>query len=306
MNFSKLLILILLVSAILPVSCKNRNREVTPSQKEIKMVEIPKMITDPEAINHYAIEHFWDNFDFGDSTLISISNQIDNHTGIYIYLLASTTPEVAVKSISDFTTKFLRADKILRDHFLKLIADILYDPNSQMRNEEMYIAVLETIVSSDEIDSLLKGVYDFQLELALKNRPGEKAIDFGYMDSKGRVSSLYGTKGKYTLIFFFNPGCPHCIEIKATIINSPILSQMGSTITYLAVYSGDEYEAWTGSIDTFPANWIVSHDMGQGLDHNRIYDLRASPTMYLLDENKTVLLKDPPLFQIENYMATNR
>lgn len=34
-----------------------------------------------------------------------------------------------------------------------------------------------------------------------------------------------------------------------------------------------------------------------------LYDLRAIPTLYLLDKNKTVLLKDATLQKVEQYLA---
>jgi len=41
-----------------------------------------------------------------------------------------------------------------------------------------------------------------------------------------------------------------------------------------------------------PANWTVAHDSSGILYAKSIYDLKAIPTVYLLDKNKTVLLKD--------------
>jgi hypothetical protein len=34
-----------------------------------------------------------------------------------------------------------------------------------------------------------------------------------------------------------------------------------------------------------------------------LYDLKAMPTLYLLDKDKKVLLKDAPVEQVEQYLA---
>ena len=39
------------------------------------------------------------------------------------------------------------------------------------------------------------------------------------------------------------------------------------------------------------------------LQTKNLYDLRAIPTLYLLDKNKTVLLKDATLQKVEQYLA---
>ena len=39
------------------------------------------------------------------------------------------------------------------------------------------------------------------------------------------------------------------------------------------------------------------------IKNKNLYDLRAIPTLYLLDKNKTVLLKDATLQKVEQYLA---
>jgi len=41
-----------------------------------------------------------------------------------------------------------------------------------------------------------------------------------------------------------------------------------------------------------PKNWIHGRDENEYLYKNKVYDLYAIPTIYLLDKNKKVILKD--------------
>ena len=41
-----------------------------------------------------------------------------------------------------------------------------------------------------------------------------------------------------------------------------------------------------------PDNWINSYDKSMKMKNDELYDLRAIPTLYLLDQDKVVLLKD--------------
>ena len=306
---SKYIIFCIVFTLLLPISCKNSNsegREGTLVIKEIQLVEIPSMITDPESRSKYASEHFWDNFDFNDSTYLADKYKMANHLATYLQILSLTTQEIAEKSLTDFTTKFTRGDATLRSFFLEEAQNILYDPNSMERNEALYISFLKNITASRNIDDITKEKYRFQLELALKNRPGATAIDFQYIDDTGRVSSLHKTNGEYILLFFFEPGCSACKDIKSGILESPTFKDIGDRLTYLAVYTGEDYNAWKESITEYPPGWITAHDMEQELVNNNLYDLRASPTMYLLDSRYQVLLKDPDLFQLNNYLSALR
>lgn len=51
-----------------------------------------------------------------------------------------------------------------------------------------------------------------------------------------------------------------------------------------------------------PANWLVGYDLTGILDAET-YDLPAMPTPYLLDGDKRVILKDPQLNRLIDYIS---
>ena len=48
-------------------------------------------------------------------------------------------------------------------------------------------------------------------------------------------------------------------------------------------------------------HWVNSYDDGEVIFGNLLYDIKAIPTLYLLDKNKKVILKDVGLGEIEEY-----
>jgi hypothetical protein len=289
------------------VSCKNRKDQKNEGPvvaKELKFVEVPPMMTDPESRSKYASEHFWDDFDFNDSTYLINRKGMNEYMSTYFFILANTTQDVVEKSINSFITKFSQGDSTLSSYFMDAIEDALNDPNSEIRDESLYISFLRGLISSKYIDDIAKEKHSFKLELALKNRPGTISLDFSYIDNKNRVSSLHKTVGKYIFVFFYEPGCPSCNDIKQGVLESLVFKSFGNNLTYLAIYTGEDRDAWEESFTSFPPNWIVAHNIGQELANDNLYDLRASPTMYLLDATHRVLLKDPDLFQLNNYLST--
>ena len=107
------------------------------------------------------------------------------------------TPEVATSSIKGMMHK-AAADSSFFAHMAGLYEKYLYDPNSPMRDESLYIPVLESVLAAPAIlDEVNKIRPAHLLELALKNRIGEPAIDFTYTLADGKTGTLYNVKADY-------------------------------------------------------------------------------------------------------------
>ena len=52
-----------------------------------------------------------------------------------------------------------------------------------------------------------------------------------------------------------------------------------------------------------PSWWISAYDKGPKILNGDIYDLKAIPTLYLLDGAKTVMLKDAPVEEVVSALA---
>ena len=133
--------------------------------------------------------------------------------------------------------------------------------------------------------------------MAKKNRVGTKALDFTYTTSKGVKGSLYGVKADYLLVFFYNLGCSACKEVRAGLIDMFAMPEIAllkdsGRLKVLAVYPDSDMTEWDKYVGDIPTDWINVHDAAQDIRSNELYDIKAIPSLYLLDKNITVLLKD--------------
>lgn len=156
-------------------------------------------------------------------------------------------------------------------------------------------------------DEAVKSRANFEHKMMLKNRVGTKAANFSYITTKGTKGNLYQLNKMYTLIYFYNPGCVACQEIidymkKSSMVNHLLNKDM---IDILAVYTDTELDKWRGYSDKMPTGWINGCDKWQDINQKQIYDLKAIPTIYLLDRNKEVLLKDANFIDVESYLKIN-
>ena len=71
------------------------------------------------------------------------------------------------------------------------------------------------------------------------------------------------------------------------------LAQEG--VQVVAVYIDDELEAWQKA--HYPSAWVSVY--APEIDQQDLYDIKALPTLYLLDVQKRVVVKDGTLKRIE-------
>ena len=119
---------------------------------------------------------------------------------------------------------------------------------------------------------------------------------------------MHGLRSEYTVLFFNNPGCPACRDIAGLMVASPEITQRvrDGRLTVLAVYPDEDLKAWQEHGADFPESWGYVRGRDGALSEANLYDLKAIPTLYLLDRNKKVLLKDATFEQLNGYLSAQQ
>lgn len=263
---------------------------------------IPFMIEGEEARIDFIAEHYWDNFNFSDTTLTHKPKYTEQAFANYLDYLRHVSLAKAQSSIRGLMSS-ASVNKTMFSYFNQAMENYLYNPNSPVRNEDFYIPVLEYLIASDSLSDIEKTRPRHRLEMAMKNRPGNKAADFIYTLKDGTQHSLYDIKSEYTILFFNHPDCQGCKLVKEQIAGAQFFSQLADRLTILAVYPNedDDLELWRQT--DYPDCMINSYDKTTVIFKNNTYDLKASPTLYLLDKDKKVILKDTSLNDIASYLS---
>lgn len=262
--------------------------------KEVVIPQPPAVIESDEERAQYIAMHYWDNFDFSDTAYVSVPEITEQAFADYLYLLNVLPYEVAEESLHKMLPR-TEADTVVHSYFMELFEKYLYEEGSPVRNEELYIPVLKHMIATPVLDEYEKLRPAVQLEMALKNRVGDKAADVVITLANGSKTRLYNVKADYTLLFINNPDCNACSEITAGIKDSynilmPLINS--GKLKVVAVYPDEDLKAWREHQKDMPSNWINGYDAGLVMRNEKTYDTKAIPTLYLLDKDKTVLLKD--------------
>ena len=315
----KNVIIVYLAAAVIFCACRNNGeaRVETSSLLEFPMVEIPSMIMDNNQRTEYLVRNFWNRFfalgEGGNSINGVDSISFENAFGLYARILGMTNAKVVGESVGKM---FLKADSLAlqgnRKPLLALMARMehyFYDPNSPVLDEEIYLCALNCILDAKSLTELDKMQYEYQHNICSMNRVGTVAADFAFRQqlANGGFSDRRlhkDVKDEYTLLFFNNPDCASCARILDAIKGSLLadLVQEGK-LAVLAMYIDGNLDAWKNNRSKYPVEWIYAYDHNLVLRDNNIYGLRAIPSLYLLDKEKRVLLKDAPVEMVIQYFA---
>ena len=88
------------------------------------------------------------------------------------------------------------------------------------------------------------------------------------------------------------------------LIASPVINDLvkQGKLKILMTYVNDDIEAWEKHSTDIPDSWIYSRDTEQKIIIEEIFNIKQFPTMYLLDKDKKVLLKDTAFEKLEKYV----
>lgn len=308
--------LFLLMTAVI-LSCRGRggqkNVDVAERpQLSFPMPDAPVMLGDSEKLNYLA-GNFWNQF-FKQSVSASDNDtsciggvrtaEMEQAVANYITLLSSQSLDEACKNVRGFAAGIAASDTS-GTAFKKLPAlfeKYIYDPNSPFRDEDIYSVYAEVMSRCKALPAAKAEAYASEAELSSLNRRGTRAADFFFCDKNGRKYRLYDIKAERTILFFSNPGCTACKEIIDVLDNTPGIREavLSGDFAVLNIYIDEDIQGWKEYMPIYPDSWYNGFDYCHSIRGDVLYNVRAIPSLYLLDENKNVLLKDVPVERLIN------
>jgi hypothetical protein len=305
----------LLAGFSLLASCSGK-KSGAPVSRAFPSVQIPQMGSDQDK-EDYAVVHFWDAFmdttkKFTcDTTLVDgvKRDELETAFGQYASMLNAVTPSVSASSVDRMFKMAVKLESKdtsynVFETLTEMADKYLYDPNSPVRNEEAYLSFSSDMSKCSFVDSTMRKTYDYSARMCSLNRIGRKATDFCFTGLTGKKMTLYGIKADITLLFFSNPGCPACENItKALIADKKVNSLIVSGKLAVAnVYIDQELDKWRAFAKNYPSTWLTGYDQNYIIRTDVLYNVRAIPSLYLLDKDKNVIMKDAPQENVLSYL----
>ena len=261
------------------------------AQQSFPYPAIPDTLRSVEQRAGYLSEHYWDNYNFADTLLLKSKEVTEQGFVNFIdilnrFNLDNASKDIAQKDIAqkgitqkDITRKDITQKDISRkgiacftrkafsnaaakERFENLIEHYFEDQQSPVRNDRVYLMFLKEMKNSPCFDETEKERIAFKIKTTNKNLPGDIAINFKFKDESGKEHQLSDYKNQKVILYFYDPDCENCHEVSAWLQTQTIPADI--------------------KVIKMIADTHISH----------VYSLKNMPTIFLLDKENKVILKD--------------
>ncbi len=282
-------------------------------------VSVPGMMSDPMDAAEWMAGNFWNGLTDPsreypcDSLLVSgvgmeaVEQKFADWAAI-LDILPRDKADKAISKLYDGAAACENADTSSNvfETFNMLVYKYFYSPNSPARNEDHYHAYVRRLASYEGLSPEMKGKYEYETRMTGMNRAGSVAGDFMFSDKNGRMRTLHSIEAPMTLLFFSNPGCEACMDIINVLKGEPRIAEKVSdgSLAVMNIYIDEDFQAWRDYMSIYPEEWYNGFDPNLILRENTLYNIRAIPSLYLLDAEKRVILKDAPENKVFNLILS--
>ena len=310
----------MLLAALLPAAC--RRAAQTPDAPRLRTFpypEIPAVYTDPGERQDWFLDHFWDPFFAGDgpcdtgAVLGVPRHEVEAQVASYVQLLQQIPLQRAQRKMQHFFSQIeqRQAADTATHVYLQLeeiVSRYLYDPNSPVRDEDLSLPFVSGLAVSPFTRAEARPGYEYERRMCALAPVGSVAPDFRFTDARGRTRRLHDVQARATLLFFSNPGCHACLEIIQKLQAVPGIEDRIRTggFAVVNVYIDEDLAAWRAYEPNYPRSWFSGYDPDGLIRSDRVYNVRAIPSLYLLDRDKRILLKDAPVERVVSWLQNQQ
>lgn len=271
-----------------------------------RAMEEPVIPTIPKTANgkedstfayRYYKEHYWDPINFADERLLRtpiLETRLMKYFSQLVYPVADSVNMEADKILAR-----ARPDREVFKFVLWWLTHT-YETSPYMGMDAVFVHLVEKYyipgdawwLTKEQSDKIIKRAYEIAPNLI-----GQKAPDLSLKDANMQPVSLYGTRGRYTLLVFWDPTCGHCQKELPVLDSIYEKNWKDKDVKVFSVMTGGTKEEWLKFIkDNHLEDWVNAWDPDEQSNYHRLYDVYSTPLVYILGENKKILAKrlDPP------------
>lgn len=237
---------------------------------------------------NWLVEHFWEPLDIKNKN--TVNQAALNHAfGVYAACLDWATPSVVEKSTAALTKKLMKNPTLLIQ-MIKAAEENMYGPRAAVWRDEAFAMWLRAGVECKKIDRTRRTRYADTLRRLEASMVGKHAPSFDF-------TAPDGSKGRYfamstpTILFFGDPDCVDCsrerLRLETDVTLSRLVDQGRANVIYIV--TDPQSPDWQGKVAGIPSTWAVG-----AAEVDDVYDLRPTPSIYVVDREGKIAAKFLP------------
>lgn len=271
------------------------------SPKELKVN--PDSISADTRKKQYAYykTHFFDGIDFEDEGTMR-APVFHNKVIEYLEKVTIQNPDSVIASMDYILEKCKNNEEMFRYWLVSSFQK--YQNAKIMGMDKVFFHLGENYYLKGKAtwadDEMIKKLSE-ELVFHRENQIGMKAPQIHLIDTLEKPLDLYSLDAKYTILYFYSPTCGHCKKKTPDMLNLyHELKDDGLKI--VGVCTDTEMDKWKGFIKDFELDWINAADLYYKSNFRVQYNVRSTPTIFLLDKDKKILAKKLDVDQLSDFL----
>lgn len=270
----------------------------------IAVMQMPKLpVNVPDSVDNqlynylYYKRHYWDHINLVDPGLLR-TPLLHEKINDYLDNVIIQIPDSVIAAVDEILRQMSSSEEAFRYALITFANK--YESSPVMGFDKVFVHIVEEYylkgkapwTDDDTLNKLKERIATMK-----PNFIGNPAPPLSLTDTLGIIWNLYDVKAKFTVLYFYDPDCGHCQHKTPILYKSyPELREKGVEI--LGICTTTNEKRWKEFIQQDDLAWINLADL-TGQSHFRYYyDVRSTPTVYILDKDKKIIVKKIDALQI--------
>jgi len=207
-----------------------------------------------------------------------------------------------------------RNDPEMFKYLINYFVDNYYNPRI-MGQDKVFLNIYEKYFSTNQVNWLsenqMKQISD-RAYMLMANQLGIQAAELNLVDTNGVVKSLYALPAPYTVVAFYDVNCGHCkVEIPRMDSLYKALWKKEKVQVYAVMVAESSITDWKPFIRKYGDGWVHVHqtaemkteeEKNKQPNYHQLYDVRTTPTLFLLDKDKRIVAKNLSLDDLDKVL----
>ena len=283
-----LLVLMMVIMPFVAVSQENMPVETEAPKPLFTYPQAPDTIKSFQDRANYVVIRFWNNFDL--SKPIQDEAALERAFVDYINFFPHAHKTVVINSIKDLMNK-AQSNKVNFALIAALAEKNIYSDQAVFLSDEAYMPFAEAMVRAKFLKKAQREYYANQLVKINQNVIGAQCPELEVVNLKGEKKMLSEMlSDKMTLLYFTDVDCIDCMISKVRLSTSVAVNNLieQGELKVICIVKKKYSKALAEEVATWANNWeIVTSDKA-----HEVFDLRANPSVFMIDGQKTIINKN--------------
>lgn len=252
----------------------------------------------------YYKAHYWDNVDLTDVRMVRtpiFGSKIKTFFDEVVFQHPDSM-SVEIDALLDKT----RASKEMFRYMLTWLTD-KYQQSMVVSHEAVFVHLVERYFLNGEAPWMTENMMRLYTKRAAQLKSvliGAKIPELIMPDTSGTLLSNYNTGTQFTIMWFWDPDCVHCVEETPKLLQFYHQYKDSLNVTVFAVSLDKDMDRWKSYLVQNKLDWINVGGEKANIDYTMVFDIMATPVIYVFDSNRRIIAKNIPVENLPELFET--